>query len=119
MSKSKQSIQIIDDENISITLSTGTTFVMRNPRAIDANGLSQEAIRARLTEHVQKLVSRITTPVLSRITYSQLDLSDIQVINTGLDFFSATGLAKMEILDHLEELGLLSVAESTPTTSPE
>lgn len=119
MSKSKQSIQIIDDENVRITLSNGDTFAMRTPRAIDANGLSQEAIRARLTEHMQKLVNRITEPKMSRVTYSQLDLSDIQVINTALDFFSATGLAKTEILEHLEELGLLSVAESTPTTSPE
>ena len=63
------------------------------------------------------MLYRITTPQLTRVEYGKLTLSDTQVFNTALDFFSAPPTAKAEIAQALADLGYAS--ESTPTASPE
>lgn len=114
-----QTLRIIDNETVEIVLSTGQTCRLREPLAKDMEGLGQDLIKIKHTDTVQKLVSRISSPQLSRLQYIKLSLSDAQVINAAIDFFSAPPAAKTEIREALTELGYLSASESAPETSPQ
>lgn len=114
-----QTIQINSDNTVSITLSTGAHYTLREPFAKDLDGLSQDLIKIKHTDQVQKLLQKITQPSLSRLDYGKLSLSDADVFNAALNFFSAPPAAKAEMAAALAELGYLKTSESAPTTSPE
>lgn len=114
-----QAIKIIDSSNIEVTLSNGAKYQLREPFAKDMDGLSQDLIKIKHTDQVQKLLQKITQPVLTRAQYGKLSLSDADVLNAAINFFSAPPAAKAEMTAALAELGYLSASESEPTTSPE
>ncbi|MDO5058762.1 MAG: hypothetical protein Q4D82_02330 [Neisseria sp.] len=114
-----QTLRILDNENIEITLSTGQSYRLREPLAKDMEGLGQDLLKIKHTDTVQKLVGRISSPQLTRLNYIKLSLSDAQVINAAIDFFSAPPAAKTEMQTALAELGYLNESESAPETSPQ
>ena len=113
------SIQINPDQTVTVTLSNGEHYALREPLAKDMDGMGQDLIKIKHTDTVQKLLSRISTPPLTRIAYGKLSLPDAQALNAAIDFFSAPPSAKTEILAALMDLGYLSESESAPTHSPE
>nr|WP_314269825.1 hypothetical protein [uncultured Kingella sp.] len=114
-----QSIKITDGGKLEVTLSSGAKYTLREPFAKDLDGLSQDLIKIKHTDQVQKLLQKITTPALSRIEYGRLSLSDAEVFNAALSFFYAPPAAKAEMTSALAELGYLTESESAPQTSPE
>lgn len=115
--KSNQSIQINDDNTVTVILSNGDRLTLREPLGKDMDGLSQDLIKIKHTDQVQKLIGRISTPQLTRVQYGKLGIGDTQVLNTALDFFSAPPSARAEFTAALQELGYLSASASEPTTS--
>ena len=93
----EQTIRINEDGTLTVGLSNGDKYTLREPLAKD--------------------MARITTPPLTRLQYGKLSLSDAQVLNTALDFFSAPPKAKAEMREALQELGYLAASESEQTTS--
>lgn len=63
------------------------------------------------------LVGRITEPKLTKLDYLKLKMSDTQLINVALNFFSAAPKARTEMMADLKELGYLSESESEAKTS--
>lgn len=114
-----QNIQINDDGTVTVWLSNGQSYTLREPLAKDMEGLGQDLIKIKHTDSIQKIIGRITTPQLTRMQYIKLSMSDAQVLNTAIDFFSAPPAAKAEMLEALRELGYLDASESAPTTSPQ
>lgn len=117
----EQAIKIIDNQNVEITISAALkrgeieyhTIKLRAPVAADMEQLSQELVKAKHTDSVQKLIARISQPQITRAEYMRLGFDDLNIINTALDFFSAPPSAKSEIKAALAELGYLSeIAES-------
>ena len=80
-------------------------------------GLGQDLIKIKHTDSIQKLLAKISTPPLTRIQYGQLTLSDAQVLNAAIDFFSAPPSARAEFEAALTELGYLPASASEPTTA--
>lgn len=113
-----QSIKINQDNTLTVTLSDGAAYTLREPVGKDMDGLGQDLIKIKHTDTVQKLLHRISTPPLTRVQYGKLPLSDTQVLNAALDFFSAPPSAKAEIRAAYAELGYLSESESAPPTAP-
>ena len=111
-----QSIKINPDNTLTITLSNGNSYTLREPRGKDMDGMGQDLIKIKHTDTIQKLIQKISTPQLTRVQYGMLSLSDAQVLNTALDFFSAPPNAKAEITVALVELGYLAESESVPPT---
>ena len=118
MTKTKQSIKINPDNTLTVTLSNGNSYTLREPRGKDMDGMGQDLIKIKHTDTIQKLIQKISTPPLTRIQYGILSLSDAQVLNTAIDFFSAPPNAKAEITAALTELGYLAESESTLPTLP-
>nr|DAY05149.1 MAG TPA: tail assembly chaperone protein [Caudoviricetes sp.] len=115
--KSNQSIQINDDNTVTVILSNGDRLTLREPLGKDMDGLSQDLIKIKHTDQVQKLLGRISTPQLTRLQYGKLGIADTQVLNTALDFFSAPPSARAEFEAALTELGYLPASASEPTTA--
>ena len=111
-----QNIKINPDNTLTITLSDGNSYTLREPRGKDMDGMGQDLIKIKHTDTIQKLIQKISTPQLTRVQYGMLSLSDAQVLNTALDFFSAPPNAKAEITVALVELGYLAESESVPPT---
>ena len=111
-----QSIKINPDNTLTITLSNGNSYTLREPRGKDMDGMGQDLIKIKHTDTIQKLIQKISTPSLTRVQYGMLSLSDAQVLNTAIDFFSAPPNAKAEITVALVELGYLAESESVPPT---
>ncbi|MDD2183681.1 hypothetical protein OP500_10240 [Kingella sp. SNUBH-2017] len=111
-----QSIKINPDNTLTATLSDGKSYTLREPRAKDLDGLSQDLIKIKHTDQVQKLLERTSTPRLSRADYGKLSISDADVLNACLNFFSAPPTAKAEMQAAFAELGYLSESESEPLT---
>lgn len=113
-----QTLEIIDNQTVKITLSTpikrgDTTYqtvTLRAPVAAHLEGLSQELIKIKHTDHIQKLVSRISEPVITKKDYMQLTLDDLNTINAAIDFFSAPPSVKAEMREALAELGYITNA---------
>lgn len=84
-----QTIKINDDNTLTIELSTGDRYTLREPLAKDMEGLGQDLIKVKHTDTVQKLLGKISTPPLTRVAYGKLSMSDAQVLNVAIDFFSA------------------------------
>ena len=114
--KSNQSIQINEDNTVTVILSNGDRITLREPLGKDMDGLSQDLIKIKHTDQVQKLLGRISTPQLTRKQYGFLGIADTQVLNTALDFFSAPPSARAEFEAALTELGYLPASASEPTT---
>ncbi|EEP69313.1 hypothetical protein [Kingella oralis] len=114
-----QSIQIQANGNLTVTLSNGAQYQLREPYAKDLDGLSQDLIKIKHTDQVQKLLQKISTPALTRVEYGKLSLADADVLNAALNFFSAPPAAKAEMTAALAELGYLAGSESAPSTLPE
>lgn len=114
-----QTIKINTDGTITATLSNGKTHVLREPLGKDMEGLSQELIKIKHNETVQKLLNRVATPPISRVEFAKMSFSDLDVLGSALGFFIAPPNAKAEMKAALAELGYLAESESTPTTSPE
>ena len=112
-----QSIQIQANGNLTVTLSNGAQYQLREPYAKDLDGLSQDLIKIKHTDQVQKLIGRISSPQLTRQQYGKLGIADTQVLNTALDFFSAPPSARAEFEAALAELGYLPASASEPTTA--
>ncbi|EGZ47745.1 hypothetical protein [Neisseria wadsworthii] len=112
-----QTIKINQDNTLTVAVSSGESFVLREPLAKDMDGLGQDLLKIKHTDTVQKLLGRISSPPLTRLQYGKLSLSDAQVFNTALDFFSAPPSAKAEIRASLQELGYLSDSESALAAS--
>lgn len=119
MSKSNQSIQINADETVTVLLSDGSSHTLREPLGKDMDGLSQDLLKIKHTDQVQKLLGRISTPQITRLQYGRLGIGDTQVLNTALDFFSAPPSAKAEFTAALQELGYLQPSASGQTASPQ
>lgn len=113
-----QNIKINPDNTLTITLSDGNSYTLREPRGKDMDGMGQDLIKIKHTDTIQKLIQKISTPSLTRVQYGMLSLSDAQVLNTAIDFFSAPPNAKAEITAALLELGYLAESESVPLTLP-
>ena len=113
----KQTIKINDDATVSVELSNGGRYTMREPLAKDMEGLGQDLIKIKHTDSVQKLLAKISTPPLTRIQYGQLTLSDAQVLNAAIDFFSAPPSAKAEMQAAMQELGYSPDSNTEPTPS--
>lgn len=116
---SNQTLTIIDDETLQATLSDGRKFTVRAPLVKDMEGLAQDLIRIKHTDTVQKLIGRITSPQITKLQYIKLSLSDAQVLNAAIDFFSAPPSAQAEMKAAMEELGYLAESESAPPTLKE
>lgn len=112
-------IRINPDNTVTATLSDGKSYVLREPRAKDMDGLSQDLIKIKHTDQVQKLLAKISTPPVTRAVYGNLSMADADVFNTCLNFFSAPPSAKAEMRTALAELGYLSDSESAPATQAE
>lgn len=112
----EQSIIINQDNTLTVTLSDGRKITLREPYAKDMEGLGQDLIKIKHTDTVQKLLSRISTPSLTRLQYGKLPMADANVLNVAVDFFSAPPSAKAEMRDALADLGYLSASESEPST---
>ncbi|WP_308033239.1 hypothetical protein [Neisseria cinerea] len=115
----KQTIKINDDGTVSVELSNGGRYTLREPLAKDMEGLGQDLIKIKHTDSVQKLLAKISTPPLTRIQYGQLTLSDAQVLNAAIDFFSAPPSAKAEMQAAMQELGYSPDSNTEPTPSSE
>ena len=113
----EQTIRINEDGTVTVGLSNGDKYTLREPLAKDMDGLGQDLIKIKHTDSVQKILARIATPPLTRVQYGKLSLSDAQVLNAALDFFSAPPKAKAEMREALQELGYLAASESEQTTS--
>ena len=50
-------IRINPDNTVTATLSDGKSYVLREPRAKDMDGLSQDLIKIKQTDQVQKLLA--------------------------------------------------------------
>nr|DAS62918.1 MAG TPA: tail assembly chaperone protein [Caudoviricetes sp.] len=109
-------IRINPDNTLTATLSNGAAYTLREPLAKDMAGLSQDLVKIKHTEQVQKLLAKIATPPLSAADYGRLSLSDADVLNTCLNFFSAPPSAKAEMRAALAELGYLPESEYAPAT---
>ena len=113
-----QTLEIIDNQAVKVTLSKPIirgetnyqTVTLRAPVAAHLEGLSQELVKVKHTDHIQKLVSRISEPVITRQDYMQLTLDDLNTINAALDFFSAPPSAKAAMREALAELGYITAA---------
>ena len=114
---SNQTIRILDADTLEITFSNGQSHRLREPLAKDLEGLGQDLLKIKHTDSVQKVIHRISSPQITRLQYIKLSLSDAQVLNTALDFFSAPPSAKAEMQAALAELGYLQESESEPPTS--
>lgn len=112
-----QTISINQDGTVTATLSNGSRYTLREPIGKDMDGLSQDLIKIKHTDQVQKLLGRISTPKITRLDYAKLSIGDTQVLNTALDFFSAPPSAKAEYTAALSELGYLPASASEPPTS--
>ena len=119
MSKSNQSIQINADETVTVLLSGGDSYTLREPLGKDMDGLSQDLLKIKHTDQVQKLLGRISSPQITRLQYAKMGISDTQVLNTALDFFSAPPSAKAEFTAALQDLGYLPASASEPKASPQ
>ena len=115
----QQTIRITDQNTLEIRISTGAAYTVREPLARDMEGLGQDLIKIKHTDTVQKVIHRISSPQITRLQYIKLSLSDAQVLNTALDFFSAPPSAKAEIQEALAELGYRQECATTPTDSPQ
>lgn len=114
-----QTIKINDDNTLTIELSTGDRYTLREPLAKDMEGLGQDLIKVKHTDTVQKLLGKISTPPLTRVAYGKLSMSDAQVLNVAIDFFSAPPSARAEMEAALQDLGYSQSSNSEPTTSAE
>lgn len=114
-----QTIMPNEDGALTVTLSTGDRYNLREPLGKDMVGLAQDLLQIKHTETVQKLLGRIATPPMTSLTYAKLTLSDTQVLNAAVNFFTAPPSAKAEMKAALSELGYLSESNTAPTTSPE
>ena len=115
--KNNQSIQINEDNTVTMILSNSQRLTLREPLGKDMDGLSQDLIKIKHTDQVQKLLHRISTPQLTRVQYGTLGIGDTQVLNTALDFFSAPPSARAEFTAALQELGYLPASAFEPPTS--
>ena len=113
-----QTIKINDDNTLTIELSTGDRYTLREPLAKDMEGLGQDLIKVKHTDTVQKLLGKISTPPLTRVAYGKLSMSDAQVLNVAIDF-SAPPSAKAEMEAALQDLGYSQSSNSEQTTSAE
>ncbi|MDK4530454.1 MULTISPECIES: hypothetical protein [Kingella] len=107
-------IKINPDNTVTVALTSGT-FVLREPIGKDMDGMGQDLIKIKHTDTVQKLLSRIATPSITRAMYGKLTLPETQALNVAIDFFSASPNAKAEMHAALTELGYLSESDSEPT----
>lgn len=114
-----QQIKINQDGTITATLSNAATYTLREPLGKDMDGLSQDLIKVKHNETVQKLLHRIATPQITRVEFAKLTFSDLSVLGAALDFFIAPPNAKAEMTAALADLGYLSESVSEPTNSPE
>lgn len=114
-----QTIKINDDNTLTIELSTGDRYTLREPLAKDMEGLGQDLIKVKHTDTVQKLLGKISMPPLTRVAYGKLSMSDAQVLNVAIDFFSAPPSAKAEMEAAMQELGYSQSSNTEPTTSGE
>ena len=110
---------VYDDSDLTIELSTGDRYTLREPLAKDMEGLGQDLIKVKHTDTVQKLLGKISTPPLTRVAYGKLSMSDAQVLNVAIDFFSAPPSAKAEMEAALQDLGYSQGSNSEQTTSGE
>ena len=95
--QNKAGIKIVDNETIEVTLSNGQTHIMREPQGHAMKGLSLDMVRAKVTDQIQMLYSRICEPIITRKQFETMALSDITLLNAALDFFYADAVGKAEI----------------------
>lgn len=114
-----QKIKINQDSTITATLSDGKTYTLREPLGKDMEGLSQDLIKVKHNETVQKLLNRIATPQITRVEFAKMPFSDLNVLGAALDFFIAPPNAKADMKAALTDLGYLSESVFEPTNSPE
>ena len=103
-----QTIKPNTDGTLAVTLSNGEQYTLREPLGKDMIGLAQDLIQIKHTETIQKLLGKIATPPITSLTYAKLSLSDTQVLNAAVNFFTAPPSAKAEMMAALNDLGYLT-----------
>lgn len=122
-----QTLQIIDNATVKVTLAAAIkrgeqeihVITLRAPIAADLEGLSQELFNLKHTDTVQKVITRTSSPQITRREYMALAMDDTRALNAALDFFSAAPKARAEMLEALAEAGYLVASASLLTTQPE
>lgn len=116
----EQTLQIVDNQTVKVNLTAVIkrgeteyhTITLHAPVAANMEGLSQDLIKIKHTDQIQKLVAKISEPKITRTEYMQLGMDDLNTINAAIDFFSAPPSAKAEMAEALAELGYLQDTES-------
>ena len=80
-------IKINPDDTLTVTLTDGKAYTLREPLAKDMAGMGQDLIKIKHTETVQKLLSKISTPKIGMAQYGVLGMADVQALNAAIDFF--------------------------------
>ncbi len=112
-------IKINPDNTLTVTVSSGANYTLREPLAKDMAGLGQDLIKVKHTETIQKLLAKISTPRIGMAQYGLLSMADAQALNAAIDFFSAPPSAKAEIQEAFADLGYIKESDTAPTNSPE
>ena len=111
-------IKINPDDTLTVTLTDGKAYTLREPLAKDMAGMGQDLIKIKHTETVQKLLSKISTPKIGMAQYGVLGMADVQALNAAIDFFSAAPSAKVEIQEAFADLGYTHASDTEPASSP-
>ena len=112
MSAIKTGVKIIDDFHAEITLSNGAVYEMHAPKGQSLNGLSMDLVRAKVTDQIRMLYGRICVPAVTKKQFDNMELGDISLLNSALDFFYADPLGKVQIKELWDEFNKMD-ADST------
>ena len=112
MSAIKTGVKIIDDHHAEITLSNGAVYEMHAPKGQSLNGLSMDLVRAKVTDQIRMLYGRICVPAVTKKQFDNMELGDISLLNSALDFFYADPIGKVQIKELWDEFNKMD-ADST------
>lgn len=114
----KPSLELINEQELKINLreplkrgdggSTIDSVVIRAPRAKDLEGISQKMLEYIETSTVAKVIQKITTPIVSRKEYLEMESDDYQAVAAALTFFSLPPASRAEALEGMRDAGLMS-----------
>lgn len=125
-----QRIMILGDDSVQVTLSEPlqrgeaqvNTFVLRAPRAGTAKDLSQDLINIGHTETIQKIITRISEPQITRKEFMDMTLGDVNALLAAMRVFTTPPAQRAEMTEALSEAGYSTTSPqesaSAPTNSP-
>ena len=113
MSAIKTGVKIIDDHHAEITLSNGAVYEMHAPKGQSLNGLSMDLVRAKVTDQIRMLYGRICVPAVTKKQFDNMELGDISLLNSALDFFYSDPIGKAAIKEMWDEFWLMDSEVTT------